>query len=268
MIFSRVIDHVKKQQWTGAVIELAIVVLGVFIGLQANNWNQARHDHAAEIVYLRALAKDLDSIGASVQAQIDFEKTIAHYINQSLDEIDAPTSKDRNLRLGMLLSQLAARSTLKIESPTFQELQSSGRLGLIRDRTLRGRIVEYFFLIRRWESALDRNNEAFVDNGFNVFLRTQGVEAVLWDPALMHGSSQFTKFESYYTKLMHAQYGKRILAGRNPQFDRPPGDPFWDQLRQQLSWRAYIAGSNESIAIHIKKMTGTVKAKTLAYLKG
>jgi len=268
MIFSRIIGHVKKQQWTGAFTELAIVVLGVFIGLQANNWNQARQNRAAEVVYLRALAKDLDSIETSVQAQIDFETTIAHFINQSLDEIDAPPSKNRNLRLGMLLSQLAARNTLKIESPTFRELQSSGRLGLIRDRALRGRIVEYFFQTRRWESALDRNNEAFVDNGYDVFLRTHGVEGVLWDPALMHEPSALpSKLGADYLKLMHAQYGDRILAGRNPEFDRPPGDPFWRQLGQQLNWRAFIAGRNESIAIHIKKVTETVKAKTLAYLK-
>ena len=181
------------------------------------NWNQARHNRAAEVVYLRALAKDLDSIEASVQAQIDFETTIAHDINRSLDEIDAPPSKDRTLRLGMLLSQLVARSTLKIESPTFQELQSSGHLGLIRDRVLRGRIVEYFFQIRRWESALDKNNAVFVDNGFDVFLRAHGVNLVLWDPALMHGPSALpSNFATDYLKLMHAQNGNRILAGRNP----------------------------------------------------
>ena len=268
MIFSRVVDHVKKQQWTGAFIELAIVVLGVFIGLQANNWNQARQNRAAEAVYLRALAKDFDSIGASVQTQIDFETTIAHDINRSLDEIDAPPSKNRTLRLGMLLSQLVARSTLKIESPTFRELQSSGHLGLIRDRALRGRIVEYFFQIRRWESALDRNNEVFVDNGFDVFLRTHGVKLVLWDPEVMHGPSALpSMFAIAYLKLMHAQYADRILAGRNPELDRPPGDPFWDRLRQQLNWRAIIAGRNESIAIRLEKMTAAVKTKTLAYLK-
>jgi hypothetical protein len=269
MIASRFLQHLRQQHWTGVFIELVIVVLGVFIGLQVDNWNQAWQNKAAEVVYLRALTRDFDSIQKSVQAQIDFEKTIAHYINQSLDEIDAPPSKDRTLRLGMLLGQLVARSTLKIESPTFQELQSSGHLGLIRDRALRGSIVEYFFQIRRWESALDRNNEMFVDNGFDVFLRTHGVELVLWDPAVMHEPSALPPmFATDYQKLMHAQYGDRILAGRNPGFDRPPGDPFWDHLRQQLNWRAIIAGRNGSIAVHIKKMTETVKAKTLAYLKG
>ena len=148
------------------------MILGVFIGLQVDNWNQARQDHAAEIVYLHALSKDLDSIQSTVRAQIDFESGIAHYINQSLDEINAPPSPDRMVRLGMLLSQLAARSALKIDSPTFQELQSSGRLGLIRDTALRGRIVDYFFKIRRWESGLDQNNTVFIDNGFDAFCAT------------------------------------------------------------------------------------------------
>jgi len=107
------------------------------------------------------------------------------------------------------------------------------------------------------------------DNGFDVFLRTQGVELVLWNPALMHEPSALpAKFANAYLKLMRAQSGNRILAGRNPELDRPPGDPFWDRLHQQLNWRAIIAGRNEGIAMHIKKMTETVKAKTLAYLKG
>ena len=268
MRLARALQHLKQQHWTGVLIELAIVVLGVFIGLQVDNWNQARQDHAAEIVYLHSLSKDLDSIQATVQAQIGFESGMAKYINQSLDAIDAPRTPDRTRRLGMLLSQLAARSTLKIESPTFQELQSSGRLGLIRDPILRGRIVDYFFRIRRWESALDQNNSVFIDSGYNVFLRHSGVELVFWDPAIMHGPSVLgSTLGGDYLKLMHAQFGKRILQGRNPVLDRPPDDPFWNQLRQQLNWRAFIAGRNQLIAMHIRKMTVDLQEQIAAYLE-
>ncbi len=48
MILSRIIEHVKKQQWTGALIQLLIVILGAFIGLQVTNWNTVRHDRALE----------------------------------------------------------------------------------------------------------------------------------------------------------------------------------------------------------------------------
>lgn len=39
MIGSRIVEQLKQQHWTSVFIEIAIVVLGVFIGLQVNNWN-------------------------------------------------------------------------------------------------------------------------------------------------------------------------------------------------------------------------------------
>ena len=44
MILRRVVANLKQQQWTSVAIELAIVVLGVFIGLQASEWDQSRRD--------------------------------------------------------------------------------------------------------------------------------------------------------------------------------------------------------------------------------
>ena len=40
MILSRVIKHAKEQNWTAVFIELAIVVLGVYPGLQAQEWSK------------------------------------------------------------------------------------------------------------------------------------------------------------------------------------------------------------------------------------
>ena len=42
MILTRVIEHVKKQHWTAVFLDFVIVVLGVFIGLQVQDWNSAR----------------------------------------------------------------------------------------------------------------------------------------------------------------------------------------------------------------------------------
>lgn len=67
----RLIEHVKQQHWTGIIVELAIVILGVFIGLQVDNCNQARRDRARELAYLEGIAVELgesiDSIDDSVE---------------------------------------------------------------------------------------------------------------------------------------------------------------------------------------------------------
>ena len=44
MILRRVIEHFRKQEWTAIAIDFLIVVVGVFVGLQVNNWNELRVD--------------------------------------------------------------------------------------------------------------------------------------------------------------------------------------------------------------------------------
>ena len=38
MILRRIAHHVKQQQWTAVLIELVIVILGVFLGFQVSDW--------------------------------------------------------------------------------------------------------------------------------------------------------------------------------------------------------------------------------------
>jgi hypothetical protein len=59
MILRRVIQHVKKQEWTAIWIDLVIVVVGVFIGIQVSNWNSERADRSAEKRHLEEIAEDL-----------------------------------------------------------------------------------------------------------------------------------------------------------------------------------------------------------------
>jgi hypothetical protein len=59
MILHRIAQHMKQQHWTGVFIDLAIVVLGVYIGLQANNWNAARVASQNERFILRELRSHL-----------------------------------------------------------------------------------------------------------------------------------------------------------------------------------------------------------------
>lgn len=59
MILRRVIQHVKKQEWTAIGIDFVIVVLGVFVGIQVANWNEDRASRNAETRHLEEIAEDL-----------------------------------------------------------------------------------------------------------------------------------------------------------------------------------------------------------------
>ncbi|MEO0368600.1 MAG: hypothetical protein AAF197_07420 [Pseudomonadota bacterium] len=49
MLLRRVTKQVKDQNWFAVGIDFAIVVIGVFIGIQVANWNDARGDRQREI---------------------------------------------------------------------------------------------------------------------------------------------------------------------------------------------------------------------------
>ena len=52
MISRRFLDGIKRRDWFGIVTDFAIVVLGIFIGLQASLWVQTRQDVETERRYL------------------------------------------------------------------------------------------------------------------------------------------------------------------------------------------------------------------------
>lgn len=65
MIFRRTIANLRAQNWTAVVIEIGIVIIGVFIGVQVANWNEERVEKAATERMLVQLVPEL-------KAQIDF----------------------------------------------------------------------------------------------------------------------------------------------------------------------------------------------------
>ena len=42
MLLRKVIKHVQDQSGAAIAIDFCIVVLGVFVGMQVNNWNERR----------------------------------------------------------------------------------------------------------------------------------------------------------------------------------------------------------------------------------
>ena len=78
MILRRVTKHVKDQNWFAVGIDFFIVVIGVFIGLQVANWNDAKTDAQREQQVLVELLDDLreDSLrlaAASEAAQLSVD---------------------------------------------------------------------------------------------------------------------------------------------------------------------------------------------------
>lgn len=72
MLFRSISEHVKNQNWVAVAIDFLIVVIGVFIGIQVANWNEARRASDMEKGYLIRLHEDFSESIATSQETIDF----------------------------------------------------------------------------------------------------------------------------------------------------------------------------------------------------
>jgi hypothetical protein len=62
MILRRLSKNLQAQNWTAITIDFLIVVIGVFLGIQASNWNQARTDRAETRRLLMRIEPEIDQI--------------------------------------------------------------------------------------------------------------------------------------------------------------------------------------------------------------
>lgn len=77
MLLRRVIDHVKAQNWTAVGLDFVIVVVGVFIGIQVANWNDARAFNDRETELLIELRRELeDSIRITNQKRAAIDQVV------------------------------------------------------------------------------------------------------------------------------------------------------------------------------------------------
>jgi hypothetical protein len=139
------------------VAEVSIIVVGVLIALAAEGWREAASDRALTRTYLAGLSADLRLDSADyvrflkpnyLPAQAVAADSLIVILGDSTVVV-APATTLRFLReLLYLLSATKSRAT-------FDDMVSSGRLGLIDDPNLRGSLVQYY------ASSVVENPEAY-----------------------------------------------------------------------------------------------------------
>ncbi len=96
MLLRRITEHVKAQNWTAVALDFVIVVVGVFIGIQVANWNDARADKARETALLIELKREIEtSIRVTNQKRDAFSQVVSAG-NRSLKFLasDAPCESE------------------------------------------------------------------------------------------------------------------------------------------------------------------------------
>jgi hypothetical protein len=142
LILSRAVDHLKQQHWTGVFIELVIVVVGVFLGMQVSNWNQSQADARLGREYVKRLTRDLDENLAGIRAQTAYYDAVLKSV-QRTDELLSEAAPDPRA----LVVNAYRATEVDYQAPvcaTWDQIVSSGHLGLLPEKAAESGLSQYY----------------------------------------------------------------------------------------------------------------------------
>lgn len=138
MLLRRITQHVQNQNWFAVFIDFLIVVVGVYIGLQVQNWGTEQNNRKLERHYLERLVEDMDT---SIAYNIEWKKFVesnqanAWIVHQSLSSCAIPKNKQNEFANG--LYQIGRYVPVTYELGTINEMQSAGNFSIIQNPKVR-----------------------------------------------------------------------------------------------------------------------------------
>ena len=143
MILRRITGHVRTQNWFAVALDFVIVVFGVFIGIQVANWNAERETNRRSAVFTERLKDDLRVEAWNYQIQTDYNEQVLANAQRAVDALTGktPLSDEPLLVAAYRATQFNGNSRRRA---TYDELSSTGEIGLIRDKTLRALAMDIY----------------------------------------------------------------------------------------------------------------------------
>ena len=143
MILSRIIHHLKTQNWTAVALEFLIVILGVVIGFQVTEWNTQRQALARAELLTTRLIEDMRDEQWRVEGNAIYYGQVSDNAQRAIDALEGRRSVDDET-----LVIEAFRATQIFSFPvirtTYEELVATGTINLIADQALMTAAVEYY----------------------------------------------------------------------------------------------------------------------------
>ena len=165
MILRRVIAHFRKQEWTAIALDFVIVVFGVFFGIQVANWNEDRLTRDKAAVFTARLKEDLRAEAWRYQFLLAYYRDVRDATEAVADAVSgkAPLSNEAFMVNAYRSTQYKQGASRRA---TYDELISTGNIGLIEDRKLLNLAVRGYSVV-----TIDNTVKEGIESPFRALFR-------------------------------------------------------------------------------------------------
>jgi hypothetical protein len=150
VLLRRITKHVKAQNWFAVGIDFVIVVVGVFVGLQVQDWNDSRKERVEESLLMVRLFEETRLLIDAHDRELVSLRSRAEALTGANPILfsQAPSRALTELECRRVSASHVHRRPAD-ELPVLDEMLETGRFDLLQDARLKDRLREYLLLRER-----------------------------------------------------------------------------------------------------------------------
>lgn len=196
MILRHLADAIRGQNWFTVLIELTVVVVGIFLGLQIDDWNDRRKENSLERGYIERLEAEVDANIAVYQAAIqraeETDRSYRDYFDYLRDPVVGLPNESELLEV---LCRVGIQSRLRFDNTVYDELVSTGRLDIIGYIELTRSLKTYWTV----QDSRAQGTDQLAPVNRQTFRKLE--EFISWQPVMLGGdySNCLFDFEKFKT---------------------------------------------------------------------
>ena len=175
VLIRRITQDIRNQDWVAVILDFVVVVIGILVAVQVEEWRQFQNDRAEERQVLSSISRELSADAEEIKAFTDWAEKQAATMNSLLKSLQGGARFEPDSIAQTLIDAIFMR-ILNFKSPTYDGLKDSGRLSIILEEELRNDIVSYYegavpFLQRRKNLATEQQM-GLIDKSIPWFFRS------------------------------------------------------------------------------------------------
>ena len=158
-----------------AIGEVVLVVIGILIALQIDNWNEAKNLHRTEMLLLKEMKSNLEDSMAEAQWNMTYNMEKLNANEVVLENLNSPGNY--NDTLNFYYANLMGGSYFSKNTSAYDNLKSLG-FHIIENDSLRIRITELYSNRFAYIDLLESN---FIDNFYSLRLEPLILSNIITD---------------------------------------------------------------------------------------
>ncbi|PTM11001.1 MAG: hypothetical protein DA407_02590 [Bacteroidetes bacterium] len=150
-----------------AIGEIILVMIGILLALQVNNWNEDRKNLLLEADYYCKLLEDLNQDVIEIKNQIKTNELRIKNSNILISILQKPKFTQKEVVDAMVGSVYQTSYTFKPSLAAFEDIKSSGNLGLLKDLKIKNQLISYYSILEGLIDVIDVNSDKTLESFFN-----------------------------------------------------------------------------------------------------